>query len=94
MGRKAHQHEKCHWIHPPLGGDQGGADDDDGRDDGDRARFWERVSGVEDDGVYPSFATVGSNVGASHPVRTYARPVAPPRSAPHSVRRMEEEHRG
>jgi len=24
MGHKAPQHEMCHWINPPLGGNQGG----------------------------------------------------------------------
>ena len=43
------------------------------------------MSGAVDDGVYPSFATVGSNVGASYSVRTCARPVAPPRSAARTV---------
>ena len=91
MGRNAHQYEMCRSIHPPLGGDHGGAD---GGDGGDRAQFGECVSGVGDGGVYPSSATVGSNVGASHPVRTCARSVVPPRSAPRSVRRTEEEHTG
>lgn len=93
MGRKAHQYEMSHWIHPPLGGNQGGADCDD-CDGVGRTQFYECVSGVEDDGVCPSFATVGSNVGASHPVRTCALLVAPLRSAPRSVGRTEEEHRG
>jgi hypothetical protein len=39
MGRKAHQYETSHRIHPPLGGGQGGAGDDDDGDGGDRARF-------------------------------------------------------
>jgi hypothetical protein len=50
------------------------------------------VSGAVDDGVYPNFATVGSNVGASYPVRTCGRPVAP-RSASCSVRRTERAQR-